>query len=69
MPATAVNAYLTVYDYLGKLAGKYKLQNGYNVTEVSGNDLSGVYFYSLEIGGNKVATKKMVIVHYIKSNN
>lgn len=63
VPANASSAYITVCDYLGKLVEKYKLQNGYNSTEVSGRELSGIYFYSLEIDGNKTASKKMVVVH------
>ncbi|MCC6690892.1 MAG: T9SS type A sorting domain-containing protein [Bacteroidia bacterium] len=63
MPANALTAYITIYDYVGKLTAKYKLQTGTNTTEISGTGLSGIYFYSLEIDGNKIATKKMVVVH------
>lgn len=63
VPIGASTAHLVVCDYLGKLSGKYNLQTGFNTTEITGSGLAGVYFYSLVIDGNKVATKKMVVVH------
>lgn len=64
VPESSLTSLIIISDPFGHLIAKYKLQSGNNTTEVSCKSLSaGIYYYSLEIDGNRLATKKMVLVH------
>lgn len=57
---------LVVYDILGKdvetLVNQYQRTGTYKVS-INGNNLSsGIYFYSLFVDGNRVDTKKMLLI-------
>lgn len=60
------NVSLKIYDQLGKeikiLAAGVKNIGSYEINFEASDLSSGIYFYSLEIDGNKIDTKKMILV-------
>jgi hypothetical protein len=64
VPSEAKKALLQISSALGDIVRTYALVSGENQVVVNGTDLAaGVYYYTLFVDGQHVATKKMVVLH------
>jgi len=61
LPDNIIDAQIIFTDMLGKLLQKESLQSGYGLLNIDTQDLpSGIYSYSLIVGGKVIDSKKMV---------
>lgn len=64
LPKDINSATVTVMNMLGNKVGEYELDISKNRAVISTADLSnGIYFYSLEVDGRVISTKKMMVSH------
>jgi hypothetical protein len=64
LPKDINSATVTVMNMLGNKVGEYELDISKNKAVISTADLSnGIYFYSLEVDGRVISTKKMMVSH------
>ena len=62
LPEGSKNATLIIYDILGRQHNSYALNNTEGEITINANNLSsGIYLYSLMVGGKTLATKKMAV--------
>lgn len=63
LPENAEKAHINIYDVTGKLISSNEVTNKNNMVTLSANDFeSGVYIYKLEMNGEILGNKKMIII-------
>lgn len=63
MPAEAEKGLIKIFSVEGKLVKSYEIKQTENMIEVSLDEMEGgVYFYSLEVSGTIIQTRKMILI-------
>jgi len=64
LPKDINSATVIIMNMLGNKVGEFELNTNRNTAVISTADLSnGIYFYSLEVDGRVVSTKKLMVSH------
>ncbi len=64
LPFEKNSAFIRIFDSMGHLVREENVTNGFGILELNSIQFeSGLYFYELEVNGNKVASDKFSIIH------
>ncbi len=64
LPFEKQSAFIRIFDSAGKMLREENVTNGYGILELNAVQFeSGLYYYELEVNGNKVASDKFSIIH------
>ncbi len=64
LPFEKQSAFIRIFDSMGHLVREENVTNGFGILELNAVQFeSGLYYYELEVNGNKVASDKFSIIH------